>query len=111
MPINSRQLRQVLKLLPSGSSTEDVERYLLKLVNQVKDEERKKKDPLWWASKKKFDKPRTCEVEVSRTGFGSAIITIFDAESERDAAERAWDEAGNESYSEHDSEYEVQSVS
>lgn len=109
--ITTRQLKYAIKLLPRGSSTEDVEIYLLKLINQVKEEGRKKRDPLWWASREKFDTPRTCEVEVSRTGIGTETITVENAESERDAAEQAWDLASSVSFSEHDSEYEVQSVS
>lgn len=107
--IASRQLSAAKRML--YKDTVKAVAMLDALIKQAKDEERKKRDPLWFCSKKKFSEPKTVTVEVSRTGVGNIDIEIEGAISERDAAERALDEAGNHSFSEHDSEYEVQSVS
>lgn len=110
--ITSRQLNGVLKALDKDDAHNSLAiKRLNAIIKQAKDEERKRRDPLWFCSKKKFPEPRTVTVEVSRTGVGNIDIEIEGAISERDAAERALDEAGNHSYSDHDSEYEVQSVS
>jgi hypothetical protein len=56
------------------------------------------------------DKPETFyNVEMCRIGYGSRVIAVK-AQSEKEASEKALDEAGDHEYSEKSSEYEVQGV-
>ena len=49
------------------------------------------------------------KVEMTRIGYGFATIEV-DAQTESEAHEKAMDTAGDHSYSEKSSDYEVQSV-
>ena len=80
------------------------------MIQQAKNQETLKRDPLSVFSTKKFDRPKNCKVAVSRMGIGGNDIEIEGAVSERDAAERALDEAGSYEFSDKDAEYSVQDV-
>lgn len=80
------------------------------MIQQAKNEEKLKKDPLSAFSDKKFDKPTNCRVHVTRMGIGGNEIEVEGAVSERDAASKAWDEAGNYEFSDKDAEYIIVDV-
>ena len=54
-------------------------------------------------------KMRLFEINVCRIGYGHASFTVH-GRNKKHAEERAFEEAGNHSYSEHSSEYKIDST-
>jgi hypothetical protein len=93
--------------------SQDLHGTIQAMIVQAQKEEQKRKikaNPLLAFSDKKFKKPTTCKVHVTRMGIGGNEIEIEGAVSERDAAAKAWDEAGNYEFSDNDSEYIIEDV-
>lgn len=118
-PITVGQLRKLERLTTNlntcstvagkASLSQDLHGTIQAMIQQAKKEEQKKRDPLWWADETRGE-PRPFDVEVCRTGVGHITLSVT-ATSQREACETALDVAGNESFSDKSSDYEVTSVS
>ena len=121
-PITLGQMRKLERLARNldqasigarGCIAQDLHGTIQAMIVQAKEEDQKrkiKKCPLLGFSDKKFKKPTTCKVHVTRMGIGGNEIEIEGAVSERDAAAKAWDEACNYEFSDKDSEYIIVDV-
>lgn len=102
--------RELSRILLRASAGESVAELLSPLVARLEEAEANEKNPLRLYSDEPYDTPRDVKVSVARTGVGCRDITVQGALSDRDAAERALENAGNESFSEHSSEYTVEGI-